>query len=87
MKIVEIKEAKDTLAEYTSTILNEPLIVTSEGKPVAALVSLENTDWETISLSTNPEFIKLIEQSRLSRCQKGGISSEEMRRRLGLAED
>ncbi len=85
MKIVEITEAKDTLAEYTSTILNEPLIVTSEGKPIAALVSLENTDWETISLSSNPEFIKLIEQSRLSRRQKGGISSEEMRRRLGLA--
>ena len=40
---------------------------------------------ETISLSTNPRFIEIIEKSRASLARDGGISSEEMRRRLGLS--
>jgi hypothetical protein len=35
---------------------------------------------ETVALSTNPEFLALIERSRAR--AEGGISSEEMRRRF-----
>jgi len=84
MKIVEIAEAKGTLAEYTSNLRQEPVIITVNGEPIAALVNLENVDLETISLSSNPKFIDLIERSRARRRGSGGISSEEMRRRLGL---
>ena len=59
-------------------------IVTVKGKPTAALVSIENADLETISLSTNPEFIALIERSRTRQKAEGGFSGAEMRRRLGL---
>jgi antitoxin (DNA-binding transcriptional repressor) of toxin-antitoxin stability system len=86
MKIVELAEATETLAEYTSGLAEEPVIITSNGQPIAALVTLENVDIETISLSTNPKFIELIEQSRARRRSEGGISSTEMRRRLGLSE-
>jgi hypothetical protein len=48
------------------------------------LVSIENADWETISLSTNSEFIDLIEHSRAQQKAEGGLSSAEMRQRLGL---
>ena len=48
----------------------------------AALVSVENADLETITLSTNPQFIAMIERSRARQRAEGGISSEEMRRRL-----
>ncbi len=64
MKIVEIAEANETLAQYTLGLSEEPVIITSNGQPIAALVTLENVDMETISLSTNPKFIELIEQSR-----------------------
>ncbi|MCU0545586.1 MAG: hypothetical protein MUE44_26015 [Oscillatoriaceae cyanobacterium Prado104] len=84
MKIVEIAEATETLAKYASGLAQEPVIITSNGQPIAALVTLENVDIETISLSTNPKFIELIEQSRAKRRSEGGVSSEEMRRRLGL---
>ncbi|UBF28126.1 type II toxin-antitoxin system Phd/YefM family antitoxin [Kovacikia minuta CCNUW1] len=84
MKIVEIAEANSTLAEYTSDLSEEPVIITSNGQPIAALVALENVDLETLSLSSNPKFIELIERSR--RRTQGGISSTEMRRRLGLTE-
>jgi hypothetical protein len=39
---------------------------------------------KTISLSTNPQFIAIIERSRARQKAEGGISSDEMRRRLGL---
>jgi len=83
MKVIEQQDATATLAEYTADIESGPVIVTVEGRPVAALVSIENTDLETASLSTNPEFIKLIERSRASVRAEGGIPSDEMRRRLG----
>jgi antitoxin (DNA-binding transcriptional repressor) of toxin-antitoxin stability system len=86
MKIVEIAEANATLAEYTSGLSEEPLIITSNGQPIAALVNLENVDLETVALSSNPKFIELIERSRARRRAEGGISSTEMRRRLGVSE-
>ncbi|GFP20502.1 hypothetical protein HKBW3S03_02005, partial [Candidatus Hakubella thermalkaliphila] len=45
-----------------------------------------NADMETVSLSTNPQFLALIERSRARQQAEGGISSEEMRRRLGLGQ-
>ena len=39
---------------------------------------------ETVALSTDPKFIAIIERSRLRQEREGGISSDEMRRRLGL---
>ena len=83
MKIIETSDATSTLAEYTADIGNGPLIVTIEGQPVAALVPIENTDLETVSLSSNRQFLDLIERSRSSVQAKGAISGEELRRRFG----
>ena len=80
---MEKADATATLAEYAAEIANGAVIVTSEGRPVAALVPLENTDLETVSLSTNREFLQLIERSRARALEEGAISSEEMRRRFG----
>jgi antitoxin (DNA-binding transcriptional repressor) of toxin-antitoxin stability system len=84
MKIIELSEAKSSLATYANEVSGEPLVIAVDGKPVAALVSLENTDFETISLSMNPQFLTLIEHSRARQQREGGISSKEMRRRLGV---
>ena len=43
---------------------------------------LVNMDLESVSLSTNPEFIALIERSRARMAAEGGIAAEEMRRRV-----
>jgi antitoxin (DNA-binding transcriptional repressor) of toxin-antitoxin stability system len=82
MKTLELSEATGTLAEYAREVEGEPLVLTIDGSPVAALVSIEHADLETISLSANPRFIALIERSRARHQTEGGISSEEMRRRL-----
>jgi prevent-host-death family protein len=83
MKTLEVAQATAPLADYARDMENEPLILTSNGKPVAALVPIENADIETVTLSTHPQFLALIERSRARQKTEGGISSEEMRRRLG----
>jgi antitoxin (DNA-binding transcriptional repressor) of toxin-antitoxin stability system len=82
MKIIEQADATGTLAEYSAQIEKEPVIVTSQGRPVAALVPIENADLETVSLSTNREFIELIQRSRARFRAEGGVSSQEIRGRF-----
>jgi antitoxin (DNA-binding transcriptional repressor) of toxin-antitoxin stability system len=84
MKMLELAKATAPLAEYARDVNKEPVILTADGKPVAALVSIENADLETVTLSTHPQFIALIERSRARQKTEGGISSAEMRHRLGL---
>ena len=84
MKTLEMAKATAPLAEYARDVSKEPVILTVRGKPIAALVSIENADLETITLSTHPQFIALIERSRARQRAEGGISSAEMRRRLGI---
>ena len=82
MKVVEKGDATATLGEYAGDIDSGPGIVTNHGKPVAALVAIENADMETVALSTNRQFLDLIERSRTRARAEGGISSAEMRRRF-----
>ncbi|MEW6668214.1 MAG: type II toxin-antitoxin system prevent-host-death family antitoxin [Thermodesulfobacteriota bacterium] len=84
MKRIDISEATGSLAEYVRDTTQEPVIVMEGGRPVAALVPIEDADLETVSLSSNAEFIALIERSRLRHGVEAGISPAEMRRRLGL---
>ena len=87
MNTIELVQATASLAEYAQCVSQGPLIVTVKGKPTAALVAIENADAETVTLSTNPQFIALIERARVRQAAEGGISSAEMRRRLGLKKE
>ena len=82
MKVIEKSDATRTLAEYAEEIVAGPVVLTNHGNPVAVLVSIENADLETVSLSTNQQFIDLIERARMRAATEGGVSSEEMRRRF-----
>ena len=82
MKIVDVLKATSPLADYIEAVQSEPLVVTDHGVPTAVLLPLTNTDMETVALSTNPDFIALIERSRARAREEGGLSPEEMRRRV-----
>ncbi len=82
LRSIEVKEAVRPLAEYAEQVGEGPVVVTKDGRPVAVVMAIEDADLETISLSTNPEFMALIERSRARQAREGGLSSEEMRRRL-----
>ncbi|HKZ55999.1 MAG TPA: type II toxin-antitoxin system prevent-host-death family antitoxin [Anaerolineales bacterium] len=77
-------EATAPLAEYAQDVGREPVILTVRGKPVAALVSIENADLETVTLSNHPQFLALIERSRSRQKAEGGRSPQEVRRSLGV---
>lgn len=82
MKKLELTKATSSLAEYTRDLNGETMVVTKKGRPIAALISLENTDWETISLSTNPKFLAILRRSHERYLKEGGITTEELRDRL-----
>jgi len=84
MKTLEMSQATGELSSYAGQVRKEPVIVTRRGKPVMALVSIENADLETVSLSTDPRFIALIERSRALYKPGTGIPLEEIRRKYGL---
>ncbi len=86
MKTIEISEAKESLSTYARKARREPLIVTVKGKPVAALYAIGSvTDLENLAVSNDPEFKALIERSRRLYPAGSGLSTNEVRRRLGLA--
>ena len=83
IRAIEISEAVQSLGEYAQHISAGPVVVTKAGQPVAVVISAENADMESISLSLNPEFMEIIERSRARQKKEGGISSDEMHRKFG----
>lgn len=86
MRTIEMSQATASLADFAGEVSNEPVIVTTNGKPVAALLSIDDVDVESLSLSSNPEFLAMLAASRARLKAEGGISSQEMRRKLGLVQ-
>ncbi len=52
------------LADYVQGVREEPQVITDHGTPTAVILPLTDVNLESIALSTNPEFISLIERSR-----------------------
>ena len=82
MKTLELKEAPEALRRYARRVRRHPVIVTHRGKPMAALISVEGTDWETLSISMDSKFLRIIERSRKSLRSKGGLTLEQLQARL-----
>lgn len=84
MKKLDVKKATAPLSQYAAHLESGPVILTRNGVAVAALIDIRNADAETLSLSSNPQFLAIIERSRARHKSEGGVSSEEVRRRFGL---
>jgi len=84
MKTLEMTQATGELASYAPQVRLEPVVVTDHGKPVMALVPIENADLETVSLSTDPRFIALIARSRALYKPGTGIRLEEIKQKYGI---
>jgi prevent-host-death family protein len=82
MRRIEIGNATEPLSEYAQRADAGPLVVTVDGRPIAALVPLEDTDLESLALGADPGFVDIIDRSRRRQAEEGGLSNEEMRRRF-----
>lgn len=76
MRKIEISEIASVLENYGKNEL--PLILIRNGQPVAALFSVEDVDMETLSISINPKFINIVEESRKSQKEEGRIFLEDI---------
>ena len=75
MKTLELKSASKPLVEYAAR-LGEGIVFTSRNKPVAALVSVKGADTESLALSMNARFMKLIRRAR-AEVSRGKVVSLE----------
>ena len=85
MKTLELRKASKTLADYAANLGSESIVVTSNRKPVAALVSLKDVDRESLSLSLDPAFMKIIRRAR-AEVRRGEVYSLEQVKREMLTE-
>ena len=83
IRTVDIADAIQTLAEYTRQLDGGPIVVTSGGQPLAAVVPMQDADLETVSLSMDPQFMEIIQRSRARGEREGGIAADEVERKFG----
>ena len=79
LRKLDVSDATEPLARYAQAMGEGPLVVTRDGEPIAVVISVENADLETVSLSNHPGFLEVIERSRDRQKSEGGLSSAEMR--------
>src|SRR5438552_3390265 len=84
MKVIPLERVDLTLPEAADLAQGERIILTRKGKPWATLNNLSGTDWESVSLANNPQFMALIEKSRRAYREEGGTELQQLCRELGL---
>ena|SRR5947209_5995636 len=86
MKVVAVEKTNLTLPQVAEMARDGPVILTRKGKPIISVKDVSRSDWESLSLANNQRFRALIEESRRSYHQEGGIRIEDLRQDLGLPE-
>ena len=81
MRSVDIDDATEALSEYARAAKNETVVVTRGGKPIAAVVPVDDDAWEDLRVSMHPDFAKIIARSEERYRREGGVSLKELRAR------
>ena len=82
MKKVKLSNASRSLAQYTTELEDDSVVVTERNRPLAASVPLKNVDRESLALSTHPEFLSLVGRARRDFTLGKVVSLDEMRSRV-----
>ena len=82
MKKVTLAKASRPLAQYASELMDDILVVTEGNRPLAALIPLKNIDRESLALSTDPEFLKLMQRARSDFDAGKTMSQDQVRTRV-----
>lgn len=84
MKTIQMPKALQPLLKFAETSEQDTLVFTEKKRPVAALVSLRKLDRESLALSTNPEFWRIIETARKEVRTGKTISLEALERKYSV---
>jgi antitoxin (DNA-binding transcriptional repressor) of toxin-antitoxin stability system len=85
MKAMKLPKELQSFLEVAETAEEETLVFTKKKRPVAALVSLRKVDRESLALSTNPQFLKIIDTARKEVRAGKTTSLEALEKKFGLA--
>lgn len=78
MKIAPLAEVKARFSAYLKESEEGPVIVTRNGKPVAALIAIEDEDeLERLILAYSPKFQSLLRSAKEEIRVSGGIPHED----------
>jgi len=64
MKQLTLTELSEQLQDYIRSIKDENLLITDQGKPIALLLGIENTDPEQLNLELSAQFWQMISERR-----------------------
>lgn len=83
MNIAPLAEVKDRFSSYIDASQESPVIVTRNGKPVAMIVGIHDSDdLDSLLLAHNPRFVRLLEEARERVKVKGAVPLSEFRQKL-----
>jgi antitoxin (DNA-binding transcriptional repressor) of toxin-antitoxin stability system len=83
MKAIELSEVS-ALAAHLKPGWSEPLLLTDHGRVIATIVPADKDDAESMLLSIDPSFAAILERSRTRLESEGGLSTAQVRKRLGI---
>jgi hypothetical protein len=83
MKTIEMPTSNRQLRKMVDEAQGETILLVCDGKPIAALVGVEDLDIETLSLGTNSKFLRILRRSFSDLKRGKKLSLAEMRRRVG----
>lgn len=87
MKVIPLEGTTLTVPELVRLAEGGAVILTRDGLPLVSVRDVHNSDWESTSLAHNAQFAAIVEKSRASHRDRGGVSMADVRRELGLDAD
>ncbi len=80
MKTVTVRDLQKKVKECVDQAQEDRVVITRHGKPAAVLVGVEDQDWETVVLQTDPTFWRLIRARR----KQPTLSLSQLKSRLRM---
>lgn len=56
MKRATVQDLQKRANEFATKAQRDQVVITRQGKPAAVLVGVNNQDWESVVLQTDPKF-------------------------------
>ena len=83
MRAIELNQAKRRLSTYAKMAFEAPVLLTAAGKPYVIMTRAAEADLEDLAVGSSPAFQAVMERSEARYRAEGGLSTEEVRARLG----
>jgi len=64
MKTISVRALQQHVRDCVTASQKDRVVVTRHGIPAALIIGVEGSDWDTLTLQTNPAFWRMIEKRR-----------------------